>query len=141
MVRDSTHRPRNTEELLSIAERLKSDRDTSSTTKAGYSRGVKDCEPALITFLDTSTDGGEEEDSSDDGDTIVQLKDKSLDEEIQSTIDELQRNSLTLREASTASEEHFAAASGKSSNPANEDSEQASISSKPVDSASVLVRK
>jgi hypothetical protein len=101
MVRDSTHRPCNTEELLSLAERLKVTKYDSPATIGNES---KEQDAADISFFSSSTED-EEVDDSDDGDTIVQIKDKSLDEEIQSTINELPRNSLTLQEANTASDD------------------------------------
>jgi hypothetical protein len=106
MVRDSTHRPRNTDELLSLAVEVTSQPIVSPAPKKDRFGNLKCDDSALISFLSTRTDCGQEEDSSDDGDTIVQLKGQhSLDEEIQSTIDELQRNSLTLREVESTSED------------------------------------
>lgn len=102
MVRDSTHRPRNTDELLSLA--VEKDGQPSSLPAPRKDRfGNPRCDDsAVLSFLTASTDCGQEADDSDDGDTIVQLQGRHstlLDDEIQSTIDELQRNSLTLREA------------------------------------------
>lgn len=112
MVRDSTHRPRKTEELLgrsrvSQADGVQSPAQSNSEEQLASVDELADT-AALMTFISTSSSDGDPNDEGncdeDDDDTIVMQSHVLLDEEIQSTIDELEGNLMQLRPDRQASD-------------------------------------